>query len=370
MQTDTVCQYTDCRQEFIDPRILPCGQRVCASHIPQMRISSNHSDDIQRFKCFACSKVHVLGGGDEFPSDLMIHNYQPADGPSGLNTPRQSECEQHEDFLGEVSHVSQRTPLDRPSTTKKFISNIYSAQINPKELKAKIEYFQSLDKQALIGAFFEEWKNDIKKKFQQAHNDLDTLFVNIRQDLIRHKMEISLSPQAVSLKQLIENVDNNLVQKGAELQNASARERSFDNDCSQYLKRIAQHEKELKSSIENLRENSEFARIYSAVSSISIPATKPMSLNEHQFTRSYECSECKASFTDRGTLRQHMWVHSSEAKRYHCSFCSYRCNSKSNLVHHTRTHTGEKPFKCKECDYCCAHSSHLGEHVRRKHKKD
>ncbi|GAB1602320.1 C2H2-type zinc finger [Argonauta hians] len=49
---------------------------------------------------------------------------------------------------------------------------------------------------------------------------------------------------------------------------------------------------------------------------------------------------------------------------YKCTFCTKTFNVHRNLIKHTRTHTGEKPFKCDTCDKAFANPSNLTRHKR------
>ncbi len=71
---DIVCRYPGCGQIFIDCRILPCGQRVCASHVAEMLII-NPEDECHRVTCHFCSKTHFLAIGDQFPVDPLLKQH-------------------------------------------------------------------------------------------------------------------------------------------------------------------------------------------------------------------------------------------------------------------------------------------------------
>ncbi|XP_013771661.1 B-cell lymphoma/leukemia 11B-like [Limulus polyphemus] len=47
-----------------------------------------------------------------------------------------------------------------------------------------------------------------------------------------------------------------------------------------------------------------------------------------------------------------------------CQYCGKVFKNCSNLTVHTRSHTGEKPYKCELCTYACAQSSKLTRHMK------
>ena len=51
-------------------------------------------------------------------------------------------------------------------------------------------------------------------------------------------------------------------------------------------------------------------------------------------------------------------------KKYECDLCERKCNSRSHLVVHQRTHTGEKPFECDVCQKKFARAGDLAVHKR------
>lgn len=56
--------------------------------------------------------------------------------------------------------------------------------------------------------------------------------------------------------------------------------------------------------------------------------------------RPFQCSQCGASFTQKGNLLRHIKLHSGE-KPFKCHMCSYACRRRDALTGHLRTHSGE-----------------------------
>ena len=49
---------------------------------------------------------------------------------------------------------------------------------------------------------------------------------------------------------------------------------------------------------------------------------------------------------------------------YYCDYCQYSCAFRSDLIKHTRTHTGEKPYPCPFCNYRGTQRHHLSNHIK------
>ncbi|GCB77523.1 hypothetical protein scyTo_0015677, partial [Scyliorhinus torazame] len=49
---------------------------------------------------------------------------------------------------------------------------------------------------------------------------------------------------------------------------------------------------------------------------------------------------------------------------FHCSQCGASFTQKGNLLRHIKLHTGEKPFKCHLCNYACRRRDALSGHLR------
>lgn len=88
---------------------------------------------------------------------------------------------------------------------------------------------------------------------------------------------------------------------------------------------------------------------------------------ERTFTltgKMHHCSDCAYSTVVKSNLIRHTRIHTGE-KPFSCPHCTYTTTIKDNLKRHVLTHTGEKPFVCPYCPYRSIQKIHLTSHMKR-----
>ncbi|XP_042894412.1 oocyte zinc finger protein XlCOF7.1-like [Penaeus japonicus] len=84
-------------------------------------------------------------------------------------------------------------------------------------------------------------------------------------------------------------------------------------------------------------------------------------LRTHTGERPYQCPQCSFSASFEYNLKVHMRTHTGE-KPYMCPNCPLRFAQKAHLKNHLFTHTGEKPFSCQHCSAKFSRMSNLRRH--------
>lgn len=84
---------------------------------------------------------------------------------------------------------------------------------------------------------------------------------------------------------------------------------------------------------------------------------------EKDALKPHSCDSCTYRCNSRSNLLKHMKMHTGK-KEFLCNVCGYKCYFRATLKKHERIHSGEQPFACTMCDYRCCFQSNLVRHVR------
>jgi len=76
----------------------------------------------------------------------------------------------------------------------------------------------------------------------------------------------------------------------------------------------------------------------------------------------YKCGICNKSFSLKGTLKTHIWIHTKN-KPYKCLICNKSFSQASTLITHKVIHNAEKPFNCDICKKSFAQKVNMKTHM-------
>ncbi|XP_015365445.1 PREDICTED: zinc finger protein 765-like isoform X2 [Diuraphis noxia] len=86
------------------------------------------------------------------------------------------------------------------------------------------------------------------------------------------------------------------------------------------------------------------------------------SQNKEKSDKEYKCGICNKSFSLKGNLKTHIWIHMKE-KPYKCFICNKSYSQASTLITHKIIHSSDKPFNCDICKKSFAQKVNMKTHM-------
>ena len=243
-----VCKFKGCTRVYNDARILPCGNRTCATHIKEMILTTAKTDaDTKMLKCHFCQTIHnIPDDGKGFPVDNYI--------PHLLNMSYSCEHDAAKKSFNEVTHL-----LDKMT------------KLNKEE--CAIEYFERVEGSIhkLID-FYEALVDDVHKRKVKCLQALKT-----NKTVERELEAIKKKLTSDEIKSKRDNLDFAL----KTLDGDETKWKDIQAECNSFYKTMRSHEEELKEKIvgefvSDLRQstvNAQFKKVCSTLSFLAIEST-------------------------------------------------------------------------------------------------
>ena len=271
--------------------------------------------------------------------------------------------------LSKSKQVNKILISELKALNSKFCSEVIQSDSNSIDNEVVTSESTKIDSQEKeVQNDFEENQEDISQAEVFTENQENILERNESEFFSNTKEEIRYLNGFIESQEIQSTITQN-EQKREEFVQPNEPNREFENEFSEAVGDIKERKFRIpdcdqsKSSNEKKRKSKRTFECSICCKSFPRKGSLANHIRMHTGEKPFKCNYCGKHFICKSTLAKHIKIHTG-TKSYQCKICFKSFVQKAQLKNHGSIHTGEKPYKCKACEKCFTRSTYLKIHER------